>query len=150
MERCCLQCGARLLGEQTCQTIHEDLLSFEMLHAIPHSIHFLHVTCFLIQHERYSDEALIWAQSLLRVHLDERLTEAQLLQALRSDRGRQAPPRTWKFPRSPDAPPLPKIAWPVTIVDVAHHLEDAEAYGARVKQWAHTTLQHMPVPEHDS
>src|SRR5215469_3399610 len=109
MSKDCLQCGAELLNESTCQTIHEELLSFEVLHAVPHAIHFLHVTCFLIQHERYSDEALIWAQSMLQVHLDERLTEAQLLETLRSNRRDQAPSRTWKFHRSIDALPLPKI-----------------------------------------
>src|SRR3954466_9161278 len=116
METRCLQCGAGLLDGNTCQAIHEELLNFEMLHAVPHSIHFLHVTCFLIQHERYSDEALNWAQSMLRVHLDEQLTEAQLLQTLRGGGRHQAAPRTWKFNRSADAPPLPRIAWPLTIV----------------------------------
>ena len=150
MKTCCPQCGAGLLDGNTCQAIHEELLSFEVLHAVPHSIHFLHVTCFLIQHERYSDEALVWAQSMLRVHLDERLTEAQLLRSLRSEGKHLAPSRTWKFNRSADAPPLPKIAWPLTIVDVAQHLQNAEMYSAQVKQWAHTTLQHMLVFGSDS
>lgn len=150
MRTYCPQCSARLPEGKTCQAIHEELLSFEMLLAIPHSIHFLHVTCFLIQHERYSDEALTWAQSMLRVHLDERLTETQLLQALRGDKKRPATARTWKYNRSPDALPLPRIAWPLTIVDIAQHLENSEVYSAKVKQWAQVTLQHMPVPGRDS
>ncbi len=142
----CLQCGARLSDGKSCQDIHEELLQFEMLHAIPHSIHFMHVTCFLIQHERYSDQALAWARSMLQIHLDERLTEVQLLHSLRAEGKRLAPSRTWKYHRAPDAPALPKIAWPVTIVDVAQHLENGAMYGAQVKQWARTTLQHMIVP----
>lgn len=49
MSKHCRQCGAVLLGESTCQTIHEELLSVEALNAVAHSIHFLHVTSFLIQ-----------------------------------------------------------------------------------------------------
>ncbi|EFH89284.1 hypothetical protein Krac_10831 [Ktedonobacter racemifer DSM 44963] len=141
MSKPCLQCGAVLLEESTCQTIHEELLSFEALNAVAHSIHFLHVTCFLIQHERYSDEALVWAQSMLQVHLDANLTEQQLLRSLRSDRKQQAShPRTWKFNRSADARPLPKIAWPLTIVDVAQYLHNAQMYSERVKQWAQAVV----------
>jgi hypothetical protein len=146
METRCLQCGAGLLDGNTCQAIHEELLNFEMLHAVPHSIHFLHVTCFLIQHERYSDEALVWAQSMLRVHLDEHLTEQQLLLSLRREGKHQnARSRTWKFNRASDARPLPKVVWPLTIVDVAQYLSNVEAYDERVKQWARATLQHMPA-----
>lgn len=141
----CPQCGALPPAESTCQEIHEELLSFESLNAVPHSIHFLHVTSFLVQHERYSDEALAWAKSMLRVHLDERMTEQQLLEQLRTagkDRGSQA--RTWKFNRAPDASPLPKISWSMTIVDVVRQMEnDAGRYGELVKQWARATLQHM-------
>lgn len=146
MSKRCLQCGAELLDEKTCQMIHEELLQYEVHQSIPHSIHFLHVTCFLIQHERYSDEALVWAQSMLRTHLDEHLTEAQLLRTLRFEGRPQTPSRTWKFSRAADAPPLPKITWPFTIVDVAHCLENREVYSAQVKQWARTTLQQMSVP----
>jgi hypothetical protein len=40
----CAQCGAMLPAGSTCQTLHEELLNFEYNNAIPHSIHFLHVT----------------------------------------------------------------------------------------------------------
>lgn len=125
--------------------LHEELLSFESLNAVPHSIHFLHVTSFLVQHERYSDEALAWAQSLLRVHLDKTMTEQQMLEHLRAagkDGGSHA--RTWKFNRAPDASPLPKIRRSMTIVDVVRQMEnDAGRYGKLVKQWARATLQQM-------
>ncbi len=145
MSEQCPQCGAPLLAGSTCQTIHEELLSFESLNAVPHSIHFLHVTSFLVQHERYSDEALVWAKSMLHAHLDETMTEQQLLEQLRTagkDRGSHV--RTWKFNRAPDAPPLPKIRWSMTIVDVTRQMEnDAERYGELIKQWAQATLQQM-------
>lgn len=141
----CAQCGALLLGASTCQMLHEELLNFESLNAVPHSIHFLHVTSFLVQHERYSDEALLWAQSLLRVHLDETMTEQQLLEQLRvAGKNKTSHTRTWKFNRAPDAPPLPKMNWSITIVDVARQMEnDAGRYSKLVKQWAQATLRQM-------
>lgn len=137
----CAQCGATLPEGRTCQTIHEEILGFEYNNAIPHSIHFMHVTSFLIQHQRYSDEALAWAQSMLRAHLDEHMTEQQLHQLL--TKGTKDPSRKWKYPRAADAPQLPKVAWSVTIADVARNMQDAEEYCQRVKQWARATVLSM-------
>ena len=142
-EQCAL-CGAALPDKSSCQTIHEELLNFEALNVIPHSIHFLHVTCFLIQHERYSNEGLLWAQSMLHANLDEDLTEQQHLQSLRTAGKKSASgPRTWKFQRAADAPALPKIAWSITIVDVFHQMHSTQLYSEHVKHWARTTLQEM-------
>ncbi len=138
----CIFCSATLPEKSSCQTIHEELLNFEALSAIPHLVHFLHVTCFMIQHERYSNEALVWAQSMLRANLDEHMTEQRHLQHLRTV-GKNNPSRTWKFNRAEDASPLPKIAWSLTIVDVAQQAHNVEQYCERVKQWAHSTLQQM-------
>ncbi|HEU5375009.1 MAG TPA: DUF5946 family protein [Ktedonobacteraceae bacterium] len=144
MSEQCPLCGAILPEKSTCQTIHEELLNFEGLNAIAHSLHFLHVTCFLIQHERYSDEGLKWAQSLLRANLVEDLTEQQHLQSLRTTGKKSASgPRTWKFHREADALALPKIAWSVTIVDVFHRMDSAQSYGESVRQWARATSQEM-------
>ncbi|MDQ2904442.1 MAG: DUF5946 family protein [Chloroflexota bacterium] len=51
--------------------------------------------------------------------------------------------RTWKVTRRADAPPLPKVAWSMTIADVAQSLQDPEEYCEQVTQWARTTLQQM-------
>lgn len=137
----CAVCGALLPDRKTCQEIHDALLIFEMDNAIPHRVHFLMVTCFLIQHERYSDEGLIWARSMLRDHLDETIPDRQLLYQL--TRGQKGKARTWKFERTADAPPLPKIAWNMTIVDVAQRAQDVASYCKQVKQWAHLTLRQL-------
>jgi len=143
VEQCAI-CGARLPTARTCQEIHDSLLGFENTNAVPHRIHFLMVTCFMIQHERYSDEALVWAQSMLRAHLDEQITDQQLLyQLTKGMKGGSR--RTWKFGRSADTPPLPKVAWRVTIVDVAQNAQDIERYSEQVKQWARCTLLQMVI-----
>lgn len=66
MSECCPACGAMLSEENTCQAIRDALLNFEYTNAVPHSIHFLMVTGFMIRHGRYSNEALVWAQSMLQ------------------------------------------------------------------------------------
>lgn len=138
----CAACGAMLAEGLTCQELHDSFLVFELANAIPHSVHFLMVTCFLIQHGRYSDEALVWARSQLQAHLAEQTTEQQLLHQLKNA-GNSGSKRTWKFDRAADAPPLPKITWSMTIVDVAQNMPDAASYCTQVKQWAQHTLQEM-------
>jgi hypothetical protein len=144
MSEVCAQCGALLPKEHTCQTIHNNLLIFESDNSIPHSIHFLHVTCFMVQHNLYSDEGLIWAQSMLQNNLAEDMTEQQHLHFLRTDgKSKTSRTRTWKFSRSTDAPPLPKVAWAMTIVNVSQQAQNAEQYCKQVRQWAHMTLQQL-------
>lgn len=137
----CPECGAALPEGSNCETIHHELLNFEYTHAIPHSTHFMMVTCYLVQHGRYSDEGLAWAQAMLRAHLDEQMTEQQLLSLLtQKEKGTR---RTWSFTRAADARPLPKITWEMTIVDVAWSAQDAATYRQRVRQWASCTLRQM-------
>ncbi|HTK10147.1 MAG TPA: DUF5946 family protein [Ktedonobacteraceae bacterium] len=144
MSESCPSCGAILPEKSTCQTVHEELLNFELFNTIPHSIHFLHVTCFMVQHERYSDEGLKWAQAILRANLDPHLTEQQHLQSLRTaGKNSASRSRTWSFKRATDARPLPKIAWEVTIADVFRQMQSAQAYCEQVKRWAHATEQQM-------
>jgi len=54
--------------------------------------------------------------------------------------------RTWKVSRQPGAPPLPKLAWSLTIADVAAggrdgSFPDAARYRELVTRWARVTLQ---------
>lgn len=68
---------AQLAASQDCQSIHQRLLGYDFgpRNDVPHTIHFLQVTCYMIQHDRYSDEALDWAQDMLRAHLDGGMDE---------------------------------------------------------------------------
>ncbi|GCE29006.1 hypothetical protein KDA_44900 [Dictyobacter alpinus] len=140
----CEWCGALLPGESSCQAIHEDLLNFEALNSIPHSIHFLHVTCFLIQHNRYSAEGLAWARSMLATNLKEGMTEEEHFRSLRtSEKTTSSSKRTWNFYRGADEAPLPKIVWTRTIVTIYPHIHDPRMYNEHVRQWSRSTLQDM-------
>lgn len=41
------------------------------------------------------------------------------------------------------APPLPRVAWSMTIVDVANQFDDAESYCKLIEQWGRTVLKEM-------
>ena len=143
MAECCPECGAVLSAGSTCHTIFEECLSLEYTNLAYGQVHLLTVACFMIQHGRYSDEALTGMQPLLRAALDEQLSAQHLRE--RAAKGMSDATRSWKVIRQPDAPPLPKVAWSVTIADVAQSMQDPQKYCEQVKQWARVTLQQMPA-----
>jgi hypothetical protein len=142
MSEHCAECGAVLSEGSTCQTIFEECLSLEYTNPAYGQVHFYTVACFMIQHGRYSDEALTGMQSLLRASLDEQLPAQQLRQ--RAAKAISDATRPWKVTRQVDVPPLPKVAWSLTIADVAQSMQNPEQYCEHVKQWASATVQQMP------
>jgi hypothetical protein len=55
----------------------------------------------------------------------------------------QGPGRDKGIRRPADAPPLPKVAWTMTIADVDAQMHDAESYCRLMEQWGRTTLREM-------
>jgi hypothetical protein len=141
MSEICSVCGAVLPEGSTCQSIFDEFLSLEYTDPAYGEVHYLTVTCFMVQHERYSDEALIWTKATLRAYFDEQLTAYQLRQ--RAAQATNRATRTWKVTRRADALPLPKVAWTMTIVDVAQSIQDPEKYCEQVRRWAGATLQQI-------
>ena len=141
MSNRCAECGAVLPAGSTCQALFDEFLTLEFTNPAYGRVHFLTVACFMIQHGRYSDAGLAWIQATLRAYLEQDLTVPQLRRLAARDTGSHT--RTWKVTRAADAPPLPKIAWSLTIADVAPTVSDPEAYCAQVTQWARATLREM-------
>jgi hypothetical protein len=129
----CAECGAIFPEGSTCQTIFDELQLLELNDPAYHRVHFLSVACFMIQHGRYSDEALAWIQEKLQIYLDRQLTNLQLRQLIANETSSAT--RTWKIVRQTDAATLPKIAWSMTIVDIIQSAQDPEKYCQLVKQW---------------
>ena len=77
----------------------------------------------------------------MRTYLEEGLTGPELRQRIGSSAEQQK--RGWKVTRSADEPPHPKVAWSMTIADVAEKFHDAPSYRALIEQWARTTLAEM-------
>lgn len=148
MSTLCALCGAQLLAGQSCEDIHQRLVGydFDPRNAVPHAIHFLQVTCYMIQHDRYSDEALGWAQEMLRAHLDGGMDEYGLRRFVTSRlAGSDSTTRTWRFNRAPHARPLTRVAWSWTIVEVDHQMNLGASYAEAITQWARATLEQMPA-----
>lgn len=143
----CPECGAAWPEGQTCQGLFDEFLVWEFQDPEYGAVHFLTVAVFMTQHGRYTDEAQAWIKQKLR----ENLEEGQPFEQIRRAANREASQanRTWKVVRPPGAPPPPRIAWAMTIVDVARQHElsafDAAAYRAAVMEWARTTLRQLEV-----
>jgi hypothetical protein len=105
------------------------------------AVHFLTVACFMIQHRRYSDEALAQIQIALRAYLNLGVRGDELRQRVGHALGQTK--RTWKVLRQPDAPPLPEVAWDIAIADVKQSAHDAARYREHVTRWARRTLEQM-------
>lgn len=132
----CPECGARLREGKPCAFYFGQMLELEFKEAEAGSVHHWTVACYMIQHDRYSDEGRAWIQGMLEATLEGGLSTTDLRQANRKVVDQSQ--RDWKVTRSPDVPPTPFIVWPTTIVDVA---TDAEmAYPEKVRRWAEATL----------
>ncbi len=137
----CPECGAALKGYAGCQEIFDSLLALEFSSPEHGAVHLLTVACYMIQHRRYSDEALRWIAKVLRAHLEEGVPVDYLRPGMARDADQAK--RRWKVLRQPDAPPLEKIAWSVTAADVAGQTATAQGYRAAVRRWAQSTLREM-------
>jgi hypothetical protein len=137
----CPECGTILSEDTSCQTIFEGFLVLEFSDPDYGEVHVLTVACYMIQYGRYSDEALLWIRDKLRAHLEGSLP----VDVIRRQAGRETgqAKRTWPVIRVPDARPLTKIAWTMTIADVAAGYRDAASDCALVKRWASITVQEM-------
>ncbi len=143
MTSVCPECGAQLADGTTCQSIFDSFLALEFSDPAYGAVHFLTVACFMIQHNRYSDEALAWIQPKLRAHLEDGLAVEDLRRQAAAET--RSPERGWKVLRSTQARPLPEVAWQVTIADVAAHAADAQSYCDWVRRWGAATLRQMVV-----
>jgi hypothetical protein len=137
----CHECGAPLHDHQTCQAQFEELLALEFSSPPHGQVHLLTVACFMIQHNRYSDEALTWMADQLRAHLEQGLSPALIRS--RAARAAMQPNRTWKIPRQPEARPLPVIPWSLSIADPFSTRHNPVLYCAMARRWAAATLAEM-------
>jgi hypothetical protein len=137
----CPECGATHSDVTSCQTMFDSFLVLE--YTIPDYgiVHPLTVGSYFIQHRLYSQEALIWIEHILCDSLKFGLPSRYMLQNMRSTA--ESHKRSWKLMRPLNAPAQAKIAWSMTIADVATNYHDAGSYCELVKMWAHTTFYEM-------
>jgi Family of unknown function (DUF5946) len=128
----CVECGAILSQDSSCQSIFESFLVLEFKDPGYGEVHLLTVACYMIQHSRYSDEALAWIEQKLHEYLEGGIPARQIRQEAANEADQVK--RTWKVNRQPGARRLPKVAWSMTIADVASSYQDAESYCELVKK----------------
>lgn len=141
MPNSCPECGAVLSKDSSCQTIFDSFLVLEFTVPGYGDVHFLTVACFMIQHGRYSDEALIWVEKRLRANLEDGISAEQIRKQASNETDQSN--RTWKITRQPGALFLPKIAWSMTIANIASSYLDSKSYCDLVKQLARSLLAEM-------
>jgi len=144
----CPDCGALLEQGTDCQSIFDTFLVLEFSDPGYGEVHMLTVACFMIQHGRYSDEALVWIEQKLHAYLQEGLAPETIRRQASNQASQGA--RNWKVTRQPGAKSLPKIPWSMTIADIASQYQDATSYRDLVTQWARITLQEMKPLTHRS
>lgn len=143
MPTTCPTCGAKLDDDQTCASIFDAFLALEFTDPAYGEVHLLTVACYMIQHNRYSDAALVWMRDTLAAHLDGGLSPQEIRRAMGLTAASDQ--RAWKVLRQPGERPLPAVAWSLTIADVARGAHDATAYCALIRRWARATLAEMPA-----
>ena len=137
----CADCGAVLSDEMSCEEFFSAFLVLEFSDPAYGAVHFLTVACFMIQHGRYSDEGMAWMEQKLRKYLDEGIPVEEIRRQANEEADQAR--RGWKVTRPHNARPLPKIAWSMTIADVARNYHNAEEYRELIREWARVTLKEM-------
>lgn len=131
----CEQCGAVSPNGQSCEEQFHDLLALEYQDpAGAGRVHHLTVLCYMLQHNRYSDEGRAFAISMLEANLEQGTTPRELRQ-----QGRKAldsRTRDWNVTRP--AAVHQRIAWLMTIANVCGG--DPNNHNARVVKWAESVL----------
>jgi hypothetical protein len=141
MNNICSLCSAATDIDLTCQDRFDEFLALEFSNPAYGKVHMLTVSCFMIQHQRYSDPALLWMQRALQDVLENGLDPSEIRLQMTSDVDQGK--RDWKIERQPGERKLPHIHWTITIADVYQHKNDPISYCAWVEKWARATLNEM-------
>lgn len=141
MNNICSLCGAATDIDLTCQDIFDEFLALEFSNPAYGKVHMLTVSCFMIQHQRYSDPALQWIQQTLRNVLENGVDPSEIRLQMTSDVDQGK--RDWKIERQPAERELPPIKWSITIADVYQHKDNPIDYCIWVENWARATLNEM-------
>ena len=130
----CGECGAVWADDRTCQAVYDENLMLEFTDPEYGSVHFLTVSTFMLQHGRYSEEALGWVVPTMRAYLAGEMTTERIRRDSRAALGQGQ--RTWRVMRKPGAPPQREVQWDVTLADVAAQAHDVASYRAAITAWA--------------
>lgn len=141
MTKICPLCGAKWKNSLTCQEMFDEFLVLEFSDAAYGKVHLLTVTCFMTQHQRYSDQALLWMRDTLEKVLNKGVSASDIRLRMTNDVDQAN--RKWKIERQPHEQALPPVDWSITIADVYLYKDDPQKYCTWVERWARATLLEM-------
>lgn len=125
-------------GNGTCRELFESFLALEFTDPAYGEVHFFTVATYMIQHYRYTQDALEWICRNMRASLKGERS----IQNIRDDEARSKITGI-RILRSPEDPPLLRVTWRMTIADVADQYDGATGYCSLIRQWADNTLQQL-------
>jgi hypothetical protein len=131
MPSCCPECGATYRTDETCEDRFSAGQGQEMMNPAYLAVHHLSVPCFMLQHNRYSQDGWIRVRQVLARFVSG-LTPQEALRAYRN--AVASGNRMYSFTKGPKLAGVESIAWTRTIADV--RLDTAEHYCADVWAWA--------------
>ncbi len=136
----CFSCGAVITHDQSCESVFNEFLALELSDADYGAVHFLTVACYMIQHNKYSEEALVWIKERLREYLEKGIQIEMIRQQAKIETDQSK--RSWRV--TAKRTDRMRIHWSMTIQDVKAQYQDAESYCRLIRQWAEKTLADMP------
>jgi len=137
----CPECGAILTDELTCESVFNKFLALEFTDVEYGAVHLLTVACYMIQHNQYSQEGLIWISQTLDDYLIKNIPVEKIRKQTSQAASREH--RNWRIRAQKGKLHPVRIPWSMTIIDVASQYHDADSYRNLIKKWARTTLQEM-------
>jgi len=85
MNGICSYCGAVSEVDLTCQDMFDEFLALEFSDPAYGKVHLHTVSCFMIQHQRYSDPALRWMQEKLSDVLNKGMNPSEICLEMTAD-----------------------------------------------------------------
>jgi len=137
----CPECGAKIIDRRDCENSFTQFLDLEFSNPDFGKVHFLTVSCYMIQHGKFSNEGLIWIEQKLQDFFIKNITPEMIRIQSAKDLGQKL--RTWKITRSLVQTKQVDVAWSMTITDIIGKFTNAEEYCDQITQWAQATLSDM-------
>lgn len=129
----CPECGA----DRMCKAVFDECLALEFSDPVAGSVHHLTVTCYMIQHNGYSDAALKYMTKMLSDFLEGGISPQRMRELNRDIVNSNQ--RDWKITGRPSQPLPPD--WPLHISDL--EWSSSADYCLKITQWAWSVLEKM-------